>query len=185
MNSKILLVFDLNGTIITRLNSKEYKELKNIIKRNPDFSSNKMKVFIRPHWNQFLETLMNAPQYSVAVWTSAQPKNAVALTEKIFGKHTNQLEFILDRSHCEDAPMGIKVDTAVKNLDTNTLLIDDTRSKAKKQPDNLLEIPTFDVAVADVDNYLPVLEKWLLNVELGDARQMVKNPPFKLISDQQ
>ncbi|KAJ3324939.1 hypothetical protein HDV06_005527 [Boothiomyces sp. JEL0866] len=190
---KYLLVFDLNGTLITRLNAKEFKIFKAASSISPDFTTNKMKVYKRPHWNQFLETVMNLPHISVGVWTSAQPKNAVALTEKLFGDYVNQLEFILDRSHCEDAPIGVKVDTAVKNLDlifdsklskgkwdTNTILIDDSKSKAKKQPDNLVEIPTFDVTVNSQDDSLLILENWLRNLEPGDVRELIKqNHPFQ------
>lgn len=125
---KILVVFDLNGTLITRLNAKEYRVFKKANSIAPDFTVNKSKVFKRPHWDKFLEALMKLPHIEVAVWTSAQPNNAVPLTEKLFGKYVNRLQFILDRSHCEDAPMGVKVDTAVKNLE----LVFDTKLSSGK-----------------------------------------------------
>jgi hypothetical protein len=93
--------------------------------------------------------------------TSAQPQNSKPITEKLFGPLVSRLQFILDRTHCENAPIGIKSNDVVKNLnliwdspewsqngrwnERNTILIDDSIGKARKNPKNLLLAPEYDV----------------------------------------
>lgn len=160
------------------------------------------RAYIRPHWDDLLQTMSDSPHISVAVWTSAHLKNAEQMCGALFEEVT-PLQFLLDRSHCENAPMGIKVDTVVKNLElifdsedlsdngrwnsTNTILVDDSISKARKTPRNLLHILKFDVENTKVDSNqdteLKRLSEWLRLLkdqpDDADVRKIIETNPLK------
>jgi hypothetical protein len=194
---QILLIFDLNGTILYRLKKGQQRKL---VSSNPHKPANHdftitagVKVFVRPYFKELMETLAKLPHISIAVWTSARRDNAVLLTTTLFTK--TKLEFILDRSHCENAPMNIKSSNVIKNLNVifrdkvlglkwnelNTILIDDTKEKAKKQPLNLLQVSSFDLADhgfnASQDNVLLNLSNWIesLPLDVSDIRNYIAN----------
>jgi hypothetical protein len=92
--------------------------------------------------------------------------------------------------------MGTKSDQVVKNLDlvfnsklygnwncSNTILIDDTKHKARRQPRNLLCIPKFDVSDptrdSTQDTALLQLAQWLTELEsdFEDIRDVLQNRP--------
>ena len=113
MNRNFLIIFDLNGTLICRVKSK--------LATNgppPDFTVNKAKVFIRPYLQNIIDFATSNKQFKFAIWTSAEPKNANALVRKLFGKQL-KFEFVYDRSHCSNAPMGVKSKKVSKNFQEN------------------------------------------------------------------
>jgi hypothetical protein len=98
--------------------------------------------------------------------------------------------------------MNVKSLDVVKNMDTvfqsktlsknfhwnaqNTVLIDDTLTKAKKQPDNILLIPTFDVikSTETPDDFLLRLLKWteMVPEDFQDIRPFIKENPLTSIT---
>ena len=195
---EILVVLDLNGNLICRLKTSIEKRglMQTGWAKEHDFGVNKAKVYIREHFDKLMNTLTlnNTMQY--AVWTSAGPKNAAKIVQNLFGNCLKQPLFVLDRSHCTNAPQGVRSTNLRKDLnvifnskklskknrwtETNTLLVDDSPSKAKTHPQNLYVVPTFNVLEKDPasDNTLEVLADWLQHLadssEYHDVRDAIK-----------
>jgi hypothetical protein len=201
----ILLIFDLNGTLLQRVKTSLEKKLVNENVYNPHYDfqiSKSVQVFVRPHLQQMLQGF--SKRIYIAVWTSAQIQNAKKLSDKLFPPQHQQLTFLLDRTHCENAPMNVKSDNVVKNLDIvfkskelsdeyfwtnkNTILIDDSPSKARKQPENLLTLPTFTVLDPtkdpQKDDYLLRLLKWteMIPSDFDDIKLFIKQHPLSSIT---
>ncbi|TPX30939.1 hypothetical protein SmJEL517_g05595 [Synchytrium microbalum] len=177
---KILLVLDLNGTLLCKVTKFD----KRAAHQNPflppkaSFKCNKAPVYVRPHLGVFLEFLFE--NFAVAAWTSAQPSNAKALATGAFGQYFEQLEFLWDRTHCSEVRGGRHDHSSIKDLRKiwdadgrdkldstrtwsarNTILLDDTASKASYTTENHLKIPTFTVLNATNDQSK---DRILLNV---------------------
>ncbi|KAI8896696.1 NLI interacting factor-like phosphatase-domain-containing protein [Globomyces pollinis-pini] len=203
VNENLLVIFDLNGTLISRVTSskKRAAKLNPYLPSQKDFGNKGSSVYIRPYWNDLLDTVFNLKNVSVGVWTSAQKDNADRLVNRLFGEYREHVEFVLNRSHCLNAPMNIKVDTVIKDLSIiynssefnkdglwspeNTILVDDTITKAKKDPKNILVIPEFDVSNSNVncqeDVELLRLKQWLEKLEdriLPDVRDVIDAYPL-------
>lgn len=114
----ILIIFDLNGTLLSRLTHKPeiLAARANPFCPTPDFAVPNGHVYVRPNFYPFVQELFLLKNVKVAVWTSAQPKNSHLLTKRLFKGKVQKLRFVLHRIHCEQAPKGIKVATAIKNL---------------------------------------------------------------------
>ncbi len=174
--TELLIVLDLNGTLLCR-------------KRNKG-NSGSQTPHLRPGLALFLEDLFAS--FQVLVWTSARPENAhlmvdAAFTEEqknrllaIWGRDTlgltaaqyngevqiyKKLEAIWDSGfHREDK--------AICWDQTNTVLLDDSATKALAQPYNHILIPEYldtkeqkanDTVLPQVMDYLEKL-KWQSNV---------------------
>ena len=196
---EILIVFDLNGTLLFRVkNSSEKKKAMLANWYSPhDFSVNGTKVYRRQHLHTLMETISTNNDYQYAVWTSAEPKNAVKLAEKLFAGYSKQPLFVFDRTHCTNAIKGEKTSNVFKNLELifkskrlsktwrwsekNTILVEDTSTKALMHPNNLYLIPSFNVIDRDPagDNALEQLARWLKHLSslevVPDVREAIKN----------
>jgi hypothetical protein len=110
------------------------------------------------------------------------------------------LAFTLDRSHCIEAPLAGKSHATLKDLNRiwsdktlnpsrlwssrNTVLIDDSPSKAARTPSNLLPVPTFELKPlgrggggggGGDDTVLETLGDMLMGWKVGvDAQQWCK-----------
>ncbi|KAJ3217242.1 hypothetical protein HDU67_008264 [Dinochytrium kinnereticum] len=208
----ILLVLDLNGTLIDRLVTSTDKALARqnpLCPLVPDFHLNGARVYLRPYLDRFLDDLFQ--EFKVAVWTSATTKNSVPLVQNIFGKRCKQLAFHWDRSRCDlvseiGNPYG-----SVKNLEKvwldstvnaggiwsekNTLLIDDTPRKSTETPQNLLWLPTYaasnltinfdhDTTLLCVSAYLQRLAAAHKVNPVEDVRKWVEDVPLFVKSEE-
>jgi hypothetical protein len=109
-----LLVLDLNGTLISRVAKKERR----LAASNPylpevDQHVNGNNVFRRPHLDLFLEKMFKL--FDIGIWTSVIPLNAELLARALFSKYQDELEFVLDRSHCSNVREG-RNHSSTKNL---------------------------------------------------------------------
>ena len=183
MPTKLLLVLDLNGTLLNRINKSELKLIDpSVVLPTNTFSSGINKVFLRPHLETFLNYIFNAEHITVCVWTSAELTAATDLCHKVFGIYSPKLAFVLNRSMCVGAPMGIKAGKTVrKPLDRiwssnqynpkniwnriNTILIDDSAYKGVDHPRNMYLLQPFDVTdlkvVPTADEDLLTITNWL------------------------
>ncbi|ORY93915.1 HAD-like domain-containing protein [Syncephalastrum racemosum] len=131
--SKKLLILDLNGTLVSRIQ--------------------KSSMYVRPYQDRFLDYIFE--HFTVMVWSSAQP-HSVARMCRLFNQHSPNLKLMWDRSHfgLSRADYNRKCATH-KNLDrvwavltefdaTNTVLLDDSPAKAVFQPYNSLHLSEFD-----------------------------------------
>ncbi|KAJ3189244.1 hypothetical protein HDU85_002869 [Gaertneriomyces sp. JEL0708] len=164
---KILLILDLNGTLLERVTPK-HRPAANANPRCPpvpDFVLARAHAYFRPYLDAFLEGIFK--HYAVAAWTSANPKNAQPMTQAIFGHYTPQLAFGWDRTHCSDVRNSFRDHSCRKDLynvwhdpvvnregiwnEKNTILIDDTAAKAAYTPDNGLHLPPYTVCDPNFD----------------------------------
>ncbi|KAJ3069790.1 hypothetical protein HDU98_007157 [Podochytrium sp. JEL0797] len=160
---KILVVLDLNGTLIDRLGKGPERKAANmnpLCPKEPDLTLNNNKVYLRPYLNVFLQFLFD--NFHVSAWTSATPKNSVPLVDFIFEPFGGDklLEFVWDREKCIIEPTPEKEYNSVKDLSKiwtesvndqgtwnqhNTILMDDSACKSCRTPLNHLLVPTFSV----------------------------------------
>ncbi|KAJ2995747.1 hypothetical protein HDV02_000491 [Globomyces sp. JEL0801] len=123
--------------------------------------------------------------------TSAQKDNADRLVNRLFGEYREHVEFVLNRSHYTVIKdLSIIYNSSELNKDglwspENTILVDDTITKAKKDPKNILVIPEFDVSNSNVncqeDVELLRLKQWLEKLEdriLPDVRDVIDAYPL-------
>jgi hypothetical protein len=204
---ELLIIFDLNGTLISRVSRQLEKKLAKVNPFCPgyyDFMFEKTQCYLRPHWEKFLEQIESNPNISIGIWTSAQKKNADGMTSNLFSNHNKPIEFILDRSHCLNAPMNIKTNNVIKDLNwlfqdetlsksgkwnaKNTIIVDDTSTKAKRNPRNLLLIDEYTVLdkTFDCKNDIELLKllAWVEKLEermgdCGDIRTVIELFPLK------
>lgn len=143
----LLLVIDLNGTLVDRK------------RRTSSFVE-------RPNLAPFLEYVLAS--HSLMIWSSAQPENVRSVCQRLFSPRQRRqvlAEWGRDTLDLTRAQYKEKVqvykrleriwrDDRIKEShpdadkggvwdQSNTVLIDDSRSKAAAQPHNLLEIPEF------------------------------------------
>ncbi|MCJ1361527.1 hypothetical protein MMC16_000627 [Acarospora aff. strigata] len=143
----LLLVVDLNGTLISRNRAKG--------------------TFVeRPNLASFLEYVLE--NHTLMIWSSARPENVAKVCQRLFSKTQRRKvigEWARDTLDLADWEYREKVQV-YKRLDkiwkdkriryfhpdaesggewdqSNTVLIDDSKTKAATQPHNLLEVPEF------------------------------------------
>ena len=166
---KVLLIFDLNGTLLSR-NKTSTKSLINVVHK---FTCNSCKVIVRPFLDEFFQSII--PDFHVAVWTSCVEKNAAALVKNIGlccdEFKVENLRFVYARDKCklyqrnetdlddkENKPRDGKIKfikpLAVKNLSVvwddyggefdarNTIIVEDSSEKIP-QKENLILVSEF------------------------------------------
>ncbi|KAI9837572.1 MAG: hypothetical protein M1819_007223 [Sarea resinae] len=168
----LLIVLDLNGTLVHRPNRKQPH-----------------KFIARPLVPEFLAYLLDT--FKVMIWSSARPENVRLMCEKLFAppdraqlvqvwgrdkldltakeyKNKVQVYKRLEKvwydaeissyhpsaSSSETASTGDKKGKETLWNQSNTVLIDDTTLKAASQPYNLLEIPEFSNRPGQMDSNL-------------------------------
>ncbi|TPX51700.1 hypothetical protein SeLEV6574_g00119 [Synchytrium endobioticum] len=116
LRPRLLIILDLNGTIIDRVKDRAEQKLARVNPHcpEPSFTSNAARIYIRPHLEPFLSVLFS--NFTVAAWTSAQPKNAVPMARGVFGRHFDNLAFVWDRSHCSAVREGRKDHSSIKDV---------------------------------------------------------------------
>ncbi|KAI8828782.1 HAD-like domain-containing protein [Chytriomyces cf. hyalinus JEL632] len=137
---KLLVVLDLNGTLVDRLTKQHERKMASqnaLCPKHSDLTLERCRVFLRPYLDVFLRFLLD--NFHVAVWTSAVSKNAHPMTEFImepFGG-AEALEFVWN--------LSMSFTSSHVWDETNTILLDDSASKSCRTPLNHLLIPTFSV----------------------------------------
>ncbi|KAJ4369991.1 hypothetical protein N0V83_005755 [Neocucurbitaria cava] len=185
--SHILVILDLNGTVLYRPNAKNAKSM-----------------IERPFLKPFLRYLFQ--NFSVMVWSSARPDNVKSLVTQSLDKELqSKLVARWARDSFGLSPTNYNQNVQVyKNLKLvwsrdviqqhhpeyeagkrfgqhNTVLIDDSAIKASAQPHNLLEIPEFSATpeqmegdvLREVAGYLEALK------HRADVSKYIRAEPFK------
>lgn len=132
----ILLILDLNGTLVSRT------------KKNKS-------MYVRPYSKEFFDYIFD--NFTVMLWSSAQ-NHSVKFMSKIFGDKTNKLTLTWDRNSLglSARDFNRKVVT-IKDLNkvwhhfgegkydaTNTILLDDSPLKTALQPYNAIHPTEFE-----------------------------------------
>jgi len=114
MKRDILILLDLNGTLLDRVdkNDRKLAKLNPSIPKEPDVRINQRHVYFRPHLDDLLSVCR---QCHCGVWTSAIPMNADAMVSVVFGKKRKALEMYWNRRQCELVGMA-RHHVSIKNL---------------------------------------------------------------------
>lgn len=182
----ILVIIDLNGTLLHRPNHK------------------KTSTFIeRPFTRTFLDYCLRT--FTVAIWSSAKPENVRKMVPQIlspqdqrklvavWGRDTLGLsaDDYNQRVQCYKRLEAIWDDPGVaashpeaadgKRWDqTNTVLIDDSKEKARSQPYNIIQLPEFQGDTSEQGYVLPQVHDYLNECAYQrDISSFIREKPFK------
>lgn len=183
----LLVVLDLNGTLLHRPNRKQ-----------------PTRFVARPSLDEFLQYLFQ--RFSVMVWSSARPENVTKLVEsaldddmrsKLLGVWARDT-FKLSEEHYfanvqvyKDLREVWKKDEIQRQMpgfskaerfgQHNTILIDDSKLKAIAQPHNLLEIPEFTATPEQMtSDILKEVAGYLENARMQkNVSSFIQETPFK------
>jgi hypothetical protein len=154
MTTQLLVILDLNGTLAD-IKNKPYSGIK------PDFVIHSKFVYKRPYLDEFLEFLFSTDRLQIGVWTSCIPKNAKAISDRVFkDEYRNHLQFLFTRDHCQKIPgPGFRTTKDLQmvwNLgkgwnQENTFILDDSSEKLQYQPNNLILVKPFQAGKEDVE----------------------------------
>lgn len=145
---KLLVILDLNGTLLVRPNRK----------------ADPTKIKIRPGVTQLLDYLFN--NHVVMVYSSARPENVTAMVNNlIHPKQRKQMAAIWARDKLDltkqqynnkvqvykklekiwaDKNVQGTAEPGMRWNQSNTVLVDDSHLKGLAQPHNLLQVPEFE-----------------------------------------
>ncbi|CAG8974755.1 hypothetical protein HYALB_00000366 [Hymenoscyphus albidus] len=185
----LLVVLDLNGTILFRPNRKQ-----------------PTKFVARPHALRFLEYCID--RFTVVIWSSARPENVNNLIEAIIPPHLRQKvaaiwgrdKFGLTpkdyslRIQCYKRLTKVWSDPQIAQThpdyqsgrtwdQTNTVLVDDSFEKARSEPFNLLEIPEFSGDMYEPGEILPQVHDYLnLLSNHSNVSACLRAVPFRALT---
>lgn len=186
MVKKILVVFDINGTLAHRLkNTSESHPA-------PSFIYSNTTVIPRPHLTHFLSSI---DFVSVGIWTSMPKAWAEQFANKLFPK---RVQVVMGGNWCSIGATRSKIkDLNVfftsRHLNreslwnaTNTIIVDDSVSKGSANMDNMILIPVFNSRRKGEDINLLILLDWFLKhrerFEAGDdVRDILRTSPIEFI----
>jgi hypothetical protein len=143
------------GTLVDR---SQYSDAQ--VGRKASFKIGKKHVHVRDGTASLMRRLAASGRFAIAVWSSAMPANVDAMVDGSIPADV-PIAFKLDRTHCVSAPKQGKSHATLKDLNTiwrhaslnphrkwnegNTVLIDDSPSKAARNPSNVLPVTTFEL----------------------------------------
>ncbi|KAK6079388.1 FCP1-like protein [Seiridium cupressi] len=183
----ILVIIDLNGTLLYRPNHK------------------KTSTFVeRPYSRNFLDYCLRT--FTVAIWSTAKPENVGKMVPQILSpQDQNKLVAVWGRDtlglsagdyhqrvQCYKRLDSIWGDPKVaashpeaqagKRWDqTNTVLIDDSKEKARPQPYNIIQIPEFRGDTTEPGLILPQVHDYLNECAYqSDISSFIREKPFKV-----
>jgi hypothetical protein len=168
----LLVVIDLNGTLLYRPSKKAPK-----------------RFLTRPHAHRFLKYCVDT--FTVVIWSSARSENVAHMCNSIltpdiqnkvaaiWGRETFGLtkqDYNL-RVQCYKRLSKIWMDQAISKThpayhegfrwdQTNTVLIDDSREKARTEPFNLIEVPEWFGDLGETDDIFPQVHDYLNHLSM-------------------
>ena len=168
----LLVVIDLNGTLLYRPNR-----------------SNPTRFLMRPHAQSFLRYCVDT--FNVVIWSSARPENVSAMCSTILAPDIkNKVVAIWGRDkfgltkddfnlrvQCYKRLAKVWQDQEIAQShplyyegfrwdQTNTVLIDDSREKARTEPYNLIEVPEWFGDLNERDGILPQVHDYLNHLSM-------------------
>lgn len=165
MTDKLLLIFDLNGTLVDSTHHKRDKMYY-------DFRSRTKFVYLRPYLDdflQFLKKLKSENKIEIAIWTSCIKENSRKILEKLFFDNDIKLLFHWSRENCielEDYKTIKDLNRVWHNFGNqyhkgNTFIIDDSKEKIKDEHyENLILIEEYRASESSLKE-----DKVLLNLK--------------------
>jgi hypothetical protein len=182
----LLVVIDLNGTLLFRPN-----------RRNPT------NFQMRPHAQNFLKYCVDT--FTVVIWSSARPENVNAMCNTILTRDIrSRVTAIWGRDMFglskEDFDLRVQCYKRLSKLwqdpkiagshpayhvgfrwnQTNTVLIDDSREKARTEPHNLIEVPEWLGDLNEQDDILPQVHDYLNHLSMhSNVSACLYNHPWR------
>lgn len=181
----LLVVIDLNGTILFRPNRK-----------NPH------KFVARPHALRFLQYCIDT--FNVVIWSSARPENVNAIVDSILSAPLKQKCVAIwgrDRFKLTPADYNMRVQ-CYKRLNTiwsdpgiacshpefhngaswnqsNTVLVDDSVEKGRSEPFNIIPLPEYFGNENERSDILPQVHDYLNQLSLhSNVSAYMRSHPF-------
>ena len=184
---RILVVIDLNGTLLHRPN-----------KKRP------FNFVERPHAKTFLTYCIET--FHVAIWSSARPENVDKMVEKLLTPEQRaQCLVVWGRDSfalsADDYNTKVQVYKRLTTIwtnprvmeahpraykgglwdQTNTILVDDSFEKGRSEPFNILTLPEFSGLAQEIPNVLPQVHDYLNELSYqADISRYVRRTPFQL-----
>ena len=167
--TSLFVILDVNGLLMERAKNKDADKIRAARgQRNPwrRYKSGH-QVWLRPHLKFFLQNVMN--RHSVGMWTSGKRTNMEPLLKEVSDflqlskPIPDELSFTWCREKCDPDPTNGSY-ASVKNLNKvwlaslaprdRTLILDDTFTKVRFEPNSALIVPPYCAEVmGDVYNY--------------------------------
>jgi len=192
----INVLLDLDNTLIysiscDKLPKNKDSHLHNIKSHKMD---NDYYVFERPGLQDFLDWLHK--NYNISIWSAASPDYVEFIVKNIIEKNGRKVEYVLNSDNCEKS-QKIFGEKHIKNLSMlwdihdingygpyNTLIIDDLKMVCKVQPNNSIQIKSFNThnkkSVKDTE--LRTIKKQLEKISLHFNKKINEtNYKFNLI----
>jgi hypothetical protein len=186
----ILVVIDLNGTILHRPNHK-----------------NPTRFVERPHARTFLDYCLKT--FTVAIWSSAKPLNVQKMVDQLLGPEDRaKLVAVWGRDTLGLTPSDYNLRVQIykrlqmiwndprvaashpevqsgKRWDqTNTVLVDDSKEKARTEPYNLVRLPEFEGDAVEEGFVLPQVHDYLNEcARQNDVSSYIRVHPFEFRED--
>jgi hypothetical protein len=184
---RILVVMDLNGTLLHRPH-----------KKRP------FHFVERPHAKAFLNYCLD--NFVVAIWSSARPVNVEKMVERLLTPEQVKKCILVwgrDKFGLSDADYDGRVQ-CYKRLtriwsapeimaahpeaeqggqwdQTNTILVDDSREKARSEPHNLIQIHDFTGLASEPPHVLPQVHDYINSLCLqSNISSFIRENPFRL-----
>ena len=194
LRKPINVILDLDNTLIYSIsceklpkNKKSHLHSMKFHKMDDDYY-----VFERPGLQDFLDWLYN--NYNISVWSAASPDYVEFIVKNIIEKNGRKVEYVLNSDNCEKCQQ-IFGDKHIKNLKMlwdihdirgygpyNTLIIDDLKMVCKVQPNNSIQIKSFNTnnKISIKDTELKIIKKKLEGISLHFHKNINTSKQFKL-----
>jgi hypothetical protein len=188
LKSPILIIFDINGTLLERI--KNSKDLAYASKSKWQYEN--FGIYTRPYAREMLEEL-GAFGYKFGLWTTMNQSFATTVGQK-FITPPFKMEFTIGGHFCKRVGNAkvkdlsviyndLRIDRTEKWADHNTILVDDTKEKGRMNAENMIVIPTFDSRKDPLDLKLVTLLEYFKThwskFEQGlDVRLVLKDNPI-------
>ncbi len=194
-SKNINVVLDLDNTLIYSIpcdklpkNSNSYLHSMKFYKMDDDYY-----VFERPGLQEFLDWLYK--NYNITVWSAASPDYVDFIVKNIIEKNGRKVDYVLNSDNCENC-QKIFGEKHIKNLNMlwdihklkgfaphNTLIIDDLKMVCKVQPNNAIQIKSFNTNRKESikDTELKRIKKKLENISLHFSNDS-KSRNFTLVN---
>lgn len=195
LRKPINVILDLDNTLIYSISQDKLPKKKTHLH---DMKYHKMDddyfVFERPGLQPFLDWLFK--NFNVTIWSAASPEYVDFIVKNIIEKNGRNIEYVLNSDNCEES-QKVYGDKHIKNLNMlwdfydiygygpyNTLIIDDLKMVCKIQPNNSIQIKSFNTKHKDStkDKELKEIRKKLNKASINFRKNINKQTNFKLIN---
>lgn len=180
MQKPFLVLLDLNGVLVQRINKGNREENRRSRQQRPPWRMiRKTYLWQRPYLRQFLDIVTT--RHTVGIWSSAEMQSVLPILSELSSDLQltpplmQRLTYLRYRSDCRPDPQSGKY-AVIKYLpdvwdtvpfsDRNTLIIDDTHEKVRHHPRSAVVIPEYSASnLPETFNFDDTLLWLLLYIE--------------------